>query len=191
MNFSKAIRAFGLAVVLFASPFCNAQEHESASVELEEHGHFHHHQLGIVLGHAHLSNGVKQGEKQWQVLPSFGVNYNYWFNEKWSIGLHTDIIIETYEVERHLESGSIEVLERETPIAPALMIGYKPHEHFSFLMGPGYEIEPEENLMLIRLETEYSIEMAEGLEFEAGIGYDFRIDAFDSWSTVLGIAHSF
>ena len=185
----KVIRAISLVLALFVSALCHAQEHEASSIE---HGkHFHHHQIGIVLGHAHLSNGVKAGEKQWQILPSFGINYNYWFNEEWSLGLHTDIVIESYEVERHLGSESIEVLERETPVAPALMLGYKPHKHFSFLLGPGYEIEPEENLILIRVETEYSIEMAEGLEFEAGIGYDLRIDAFDSWSTVLGIARSF
>jgi len=134
---------------------------------------------------------VHDGKQSWEVLPSFGLNYNYWFNETWAIGLHTDIVIETYEVERHLDTGSEEILERVTPIAPALMLGYKPHKHFGFLLGPGYELEAEENLFLVRTEVEYSIEMAAGLEFEAGIGYDFRVDAYDSWSMVLGICRSF
>ncbi len=190
MSWNKAIGAVSILAALLVSPFGYAQEEVHAAEMLEEHD-FLHHQLGIVLGHAHISNGVKDGETNWQVLPSFGINYNYWFNEEWSIGLHTDIIVETYEVERHLDGESTEVIERETPVAPALMVGYKPHEHFGFLLGPGFELAPEEDLFLIRVETEYSIEMVEKLEFEAGIGYDFRIDAFDSWSLVLGIARSF
>ncbi len=191
MNWNSGIRVLGVLAALVFMQTSIAQDHEQSNDLEEENVLEHHHQLGIVLGHAHISQGVKGGKEQWQILPSFGLNYNYWFNERLSLGIHTDIIIETYEVQRHLDNGDAEVLERVTPVAPALMVGYKPHEHFGFLLGPGYEFEPDENLLLFRVETEYSIEMASHLEFEAGLGYDFRVNAFDSWSLILGIARSF
>jgi hypothetical protein len=47
---------------------------------------------------------------------------------KFAIGLHTDFIAETFKVEKDLESGENEVLERSFPIAPALVVIYKPGE---------------------------------------------------------------
>lgn len=56
--------------------------------------------LAGSIGHTHVNSVVNSGgDKEWLLLPSFGLNLNYRFNEKWGIGLHKDIIIEEFEVE--------------------------------------------------------------------------------------------
>ena len=61
------------------------------------------------------------------------------------IGLHTDIVLETFEVEKNLEGGTEEVVERTRPIAPAILFIYKPTEHWSLGLGVGGEFAKEEN----------------------------------------------
>ena len=178
--------AFGM--MTFMSQF--AQEHSEETHHYSDESKKHH-QIGLLIGHTHISQGIQEGKRRWKVLPAFGINYNYWINDKWAIGLHTDIVLDTYEVERYLDGGSEEIIERETPIAPALIIAYKPFEHISFLVGPGYEIEKEENLEFVRLEAEYNIEITHHLEFEAGLGCDFRINVYNSWSLVAGLSYAF
>ncbi len=162
------------------------QEHEikeSSSIH-----DFRHHQIGLMLGHTHISQGVQNGDKKWEVLPSIVLNYNYWFNEKWGLGIHTDIVVETYEVEKHLKSGSDEILERAYPVAPAVMGMYKPKKHFSYLVGVGGEFANTENLFLVRGEVAYGIHILKEIELETSISYDLRFNAYDSWGLAIGIS---
>jgi hypothetical protein len=67
-----------------------AQEHQE-----ENHAHYHKHRVMVVLGHAHVYSGInKEGNTSWLVLPSWGVDYDYRLNNAWSVGLHTDFVVE-------------------------------------------------------------------------------------------------
>ena len=89
------------------------------------------------------------------------------------------------------EDGEIDILERELPIAPALMGLYKPGEHFTFMLGVGEEFAEEEDLFLIRGEVEYGLELPNEFELGAAIGYDVRFDAYDSWVLAVGVSKLF
>ena len=175
-----------------------SQEHDIHSVKADgngehaEHGHASSHQIGLMLGHTHISHGKNgdNGGNKWEALPSVTVLYNYWINPKWAIGLHTDIIIESFEVEKHLETGEHEELEREYPVAPALMGIYKPGKHFSYMFGAGGEFASTEDLFLLRAETSYGVHIGKGFEFETSLSYDFRFNAYDSWGMGVGITKS-
>jgi hypothetical protein len=76
------------------------------------------------------------------------------------IGLHTDVIVETFTVEKHLESGvEGEVVERSRPIASVLMAMYKPTPHRNFGLGFVGEFAEGENYVLTRAAMEYGIEL--------------------------------
>ncbi|MBP1840454.1 hypothetical protein [Formosa algae] len=178
----------------FAAYSTYAQEHEDnqdTEMEFEESETFEHHQIGAMIGHAHIYQGHHAEGKDWLVVPMVSLNYNYWINETWGVGLHTDFILETYEVHEEGEDGEVEILERELPIAPALMAAYKPGEHFTFMLGVGEEFAKEEDLFLIRGEVEYSLELPKAFELGAAIGYDVRFDAYDSWVLALGVSKLF
>ena len=94
----------------------------------------------IMLGHVFIPKALNLAEGQGRgvALPVWSIGYNYHLHEKWVIGLHTDITVQSFEVER----GSKEAqLDRSYPIAPTLMVGHRVLEHGTILVGGGYEIE--------------------------------------------------
>lgn len=155
---------------------------------------FHpHHQLALVLSHAHVFEGRNQdGKKEVLSLPAWGIDYTYHFSPKWALGLHTDFIIEKFAVEKNLDSGEEkQTIERSYPIAPALMGIYKLNEHWSILLGMGGEFAKEEDFLLTRAGVEYGYELPKGWEVLGGLSYDFKWNAYDTWTIGIGIAKSF
>ncbi len=158
---------------------------EKEKKEEKEEAFKPHSQLGLVIGHAHIFEGRDEsGKKKTLDVPSWGIDYTYVFHPKWSIGLHTDIVIEKFKVEG--EGGS--VIERSYPIAPALMAIYKPGKRWSFLFGLGEEFAKEENLFLNRAGIEYGVELPKGWEVMGTLAYDVRWKAYDTWSIGMGIS---
>jgi len=88
----KHLNAFWLTVfgLLLFSHIAGAQEAEPVQD--------HKHALSILLAHAHISQGIQNGNTKWLALPSWMLAYNYRISEQWTIGLHGDIIIEDFEV---------------------------------------------------------------------------------------------
>jgi hypothetical protein len=179
------------AGMLFFCFYCNKSfsQHQEETKEA-----FHpEHILSVIISHAQVFQGRDiDGNKKVLSLPSWGLDYTYQFKPKWGIGLHTDIITETFEVEKHLESGGTgEVIERSYPIAPALMGIYKPNEHWVFLIGAGVEFEESENFFLNRVGIEYGAELPKGWDVFGSLSYDFKWNGYDTWVLGLGIAKVF
>jgi len=194
-------RFFSLVILLvfFSNFYSYSQE-----TEQDENHEEHHkkHAVSLVISHTHIRSGVKNntGDK-WISLPSFGINYNYAFNEKWALGLHTDIIVEEFIVEDKSESGNeyyakneeVEIpgIERSHPIAPAVMLSYKPLEHLALLAGGGMEFSKEENFALVRFGVEFPFHIPNNWEIFGALTYDINIDAYDSLAFGFGIAKLF
>ncbi|MDH7461900.1 hypothetical protein QEG73_11450 [Chitinophagaceae bacterium 26-R-25] len=150
------------------------------------------HSLGLNIGHEQSFSGVDENGKRKLVgLPYWGLDYNFQFARKFAIGLHTDFVTETFKVEKNLEAGEKEVVERSFPIAPAVMGFYKPTEHWSFGLGMGAEFEKEENYVLNRIAIEYGAEIRNGWEVFGVLQYDIRWNAYDTWTIGLGISKAF
>jgi hypothetical protein len=65
------------------------------------------HEVAVLLAHTHVAQGVNaDGQLTWLALPSWGLNYNYWLSPHWAVGLHTDLINETFRVEENLLPGA-------------------------------------------------------------------------------------
>lgn len=161
----------------------------------QEGGHevFHaHHKLGLMIGHTQVSEGVDEnGRKKWLALPSWSINYNYQFNKKWAIGLHSDIITETFKVEDHLNGENNTVIERSKPVATAIMASFKPGKHFNYLLGAGGEFASSANYFLIRVGLEYEYHLNHSWEFNACIANDLKVNAYNSFTIGMGITKVF
>jgi hypothetical protein len=160
--------------------------HKTAS---SEHETFKPHStIGLVVSHAHVFAGRDEnGGKKVLDLASWGIDYNYHFSPKWAMGLHTDIIIESFKVEGH--DG--EEIERSYPIAPAMMGIYKPNHHWSLMAGAGAEFAEEGNFFLTRLGVEYGVEIRKGWEVMGALAYDIKWNGYDTWVLGLGISKAF
>ena len=150
------------------------------------------HSIGLNIGHEHAFSGVDENNKrEISILPYWGLDYNFQFAPKWAIGLHTDFIVENFKVEKNLEGSESEIVERSFPVAPAVVGFYKPTEHWSFGFGAGAEFAKEESYFLNRVAIEYAVEIRNRWEVFGVAQYDFRWNAYDTWTIGLGIAKSF
>jgi hypothetical protein len=180
----------GLAIALLMAPLLlDAQEHAAEPVA-EEHPH---HEVGLMIAHTVVSQGIDiNGDRTWMVLPSWGLNYNYWLSRHWAIGLHTDLITETFKVDEDLHEGEEKpTVERTRPIAPAVMVSWKPRKHVSMLLGCGEEFAKEGDLFLMRAGVEYTIHLGGAWETSGSFAYDFRFNAYDSYTFGIGVTHTF
>lgn len=125
-------------------------------------------------------------------IPSRGLNYNFKFSPKWSVGLHNDIIVEDFSVEEHhsKSTGGSTLPERSYPIAAAVVVSFNPLKHFIFLPGAGGGFEHTGNFVLVRT-VEYGYHMNNNFELFANVVYDFKIDAYNPRAIGLCVAKIF
>lgn len=151
----------------------------------EDPADFPHHRIALLLGHTHVPANA---EGDGMLIPSWGLDYEYWFNPRWGLGLHTDLELQTFLIDR---SGE-DLLERDYPLVLTLDALYKPWKGLVIQLGPGYELERNENFYLVRVGLEYEIEMGHrNWDLSPSVFYDTRIDAYDSWSIALGVGKRF
>jgi hypothetical protein len=182
--YRQKIKKALFVIVCFLYSFLNAQENKSA-IE-----HFlPHHGVSLLLSHTHVNQGYEDGTKKWLVLPSWALDYNYFFSPKWSAGLHNDMIIETFKVEDH--STDQTVVERTRPIASVAVVSFKPSKHFSYELGAGGEFAKEGNYLLTRFGLEYTLEISHTWEFVGNVIYDIKWNGYNSFAIGLGIGKSF
>ena len=82
-------------------------------------------------------------------------------------------------------------MEREFPLVFTLDALWKPTHELVLLAGPGFEIETEESFFVFRLGFEYEIEFGGHWDVSPSAFYDYRADAFGTWSIGLGVGKRF
>ncbi len=171
-------------LLCFSSAILYAQEHEHAKESFKPH-----HGISLLLGHTHTPQGNEDGKKEWLTLPSWALDYNYFFSRKWSLGLHNDMIVETFKVKDH--ETDEEVLERTNPVASVAVVSFKPWEHFSFELGAGGEFAKEGNYFLTRLGVEYTLELPHHWELVSNVIHDLKWHAYNSFTIGIGVSKAF
>lgn len=174
------------AFFLFTFTNLSAQEHAAGSMGSSEHS-FKHFRTGLAMYHTYIRTETS-GNKKYLIVPSLGLDVEYWFNEKWGLGSHNDLELISFEVE---EAGHMSI-ERESPLMLTLDALWKPYKGFVFLLGPGIEFEKTDNLFVVRGGIEYEIELKKmHWDIAPTIFYDRRMDAYDTFSVGIGIGKRF
>ncbi len=91
---TQSICCFLVLVGCFLTHTTLAEEHAGST----PHAPFKPtHSVGLAIGHARVFEGVDaNGNLNALVLPIWGIDYNFQFAPKWMVGLHTDLIVETF-----------------------------------------------------------------------------------------------
>ena len=189
---SEKYRRISLGIGLILLVLCTTFGQENESEHGSENGEFHRHSIGLIIGHGLIERGVRDNRSQSVSVPTWAINYNYRFSEKFALGLHNDIIIEEFVVEfDRIEGG---VLEREYPVSMVVAGTFKPFEKLKLglVAGGGAEWEKTESFGLIRFGLDYGIEIEEKkLEVLFVINYDILIEAYNTFTIGIGIAKLF
>ena len=150
--FSKSIHLLLSMCLLLYAGVALAQENEEEEHKPKIRG-------AIMMANSHVPKAIEGGKKV-AVIPTWGFDVDYFFHPRWSVALQGDVKLQSFEVE---EESDV-TLERNIPVALAAVMHYHALRHWSFYLGPGYELESHENLFLVRAGTEYSFEITEDFE---------------------------
>ncbi len=159
----------------------------SSNLFSQEETEFKHFRVSPVLSHTYIPTATTEGTKT-VIVPSIGLDIEYWFNHKYGIGLHNDLELFNYEVEKQGDEFSV---EREYPVALTLDFLAKVYNDFVFLAGAGVEFEKNENLFIVRIGIEYEIEISENWDVSPTFFYDYRHEEFGTLTMGIGIGRRF
>ena len=134
----------------------------------------------IMMANSHIPAAVEAGNSI-VIVPTWGFDVDYFFHKRWSVAVQSDIKLQSFEVEEHNV-----LLNRKYPISLAGVIHYHAKRHWSFFLGPGYEFERNKNLYLLKMGTEYSVELNENIEVAFNLLYENKETIYDAWT--FGIA---
>ncbi len=176
----------GIILMGLCCPVLQAQEEED-SIELEGEEAFEGPwRMGLLVMHTYIPTKTTRG-RETLILPSIGLDIEYWFSERWGIGMHNDIELESFEVEKEEK----EIIERNLPVVLTLDGLWNVWDEWILVLGIGLEVEEEESFGLFRAGIEYEVPIAEGWDLSPSFAYDIRFDAFDTWSIGLGVGRRF
>ncbi len=176
-------RIFSFLLLCFFGGLVSAQE----AGEKEDPEFFKRSRVTVLLSHTVINTALLD-EENLKVFPSYGFNYDYWFNEKFAIGLHNDLIGESFAIRR---SDNGVALERDIPFTTLLVAIYKLDFGLAPLVGLGAELERNETLFVCHLGLEYGVEFAEVWEVGANLTYDFKLEAYNSLAYGFSLSRRF
>jgi hypothetical protein len=171
-----------LTIIIFNSANIFAQEDNENVV-------FKHFRGAFTIGHGYIPQAESNGP-DFLIIPTIGLDFQYWFNSKWGIAIKSDIEITNYIVKKNVNEGNIVI--RENPFIIALPVLIRPWENgLSFLIGPGIEIEKVENFSILRLGITYEFEVGKEWDFSPEILYDLKDKNISAFTIAIGIGKRF
>ena len=177
------MKAFAIIIILFISRISYAQNeegiHESNDAISAQH------KITLVMANSVITNHIDDQSNAVLIVSTFGLNYDFLFHPKWGVGLHSDIILQQFKVEKH---EGHEELVRENPVAICGMGLFRPIPQMSFLAGYGVEIESHENLQIIRIGAEYGIHLPKNWELGFMLEYDIKLKTYGTFMFGVGFS---
>ena len=140
--------------------------------------------LAILIGHTLIKS---EGSNAYVFVPSWGLDIEYWINNKFAIGLHNDIEVESFII----KTEGHEEVERVNPIVITLDALYKFDNNIVLGIGPGVELEKGDSYYLLRAGFEYEYEINHKYDINASFFWDHRFDGYNTWTIATGVGRRF
>ncbi|MFZ2905575.1 MAG: hypothetical protein WAZ98_05180 [Cyclobacteriaceae bacterium] len=148
-----------------------------------------HYRMTVMMANAHIPSATEvDGDIPVRIVPTWGLSYDYWLSNKWAIGLHNELFLQQFKIEK---SGTDQTVERSYPVSVSVVGIFKPTKRLAFLAGVGKEFEKHKNFSLICLETEYGFELPDNWELNLNLIFESKIHAYDAWTFGVGFSKFF
>ncbi len=177
--------------MLFSSICVSAQHEAHSKAESPEHETTHEdlehtYKIALAFGYNHIPAGFEEGNEEESVfVPSIGLDFFYSLNHKFTLGMVADLELAEYLVDFNRED-----LVRERALIWALIGTYEVLPHWKLLLGGGIEFEKHKNLGVVRLGTEYEIELSKGWDLGPSLFFDIK-EHFNVWALSVAIGKRF
>lgn len=114
-----------------------------------------HHEIDGFVGSTHVPEGALDDSNATLIVPNIGLNYKYWFDEHFALGLYNNLVAITYTV----NSDNHQDLDRVYPFITTVVGVFKPWKNLSIFAGPGIEIDKNKSLFVLRFGLDYGISL--------------------------------
>lgn len=185
--------AWLLAIVfcclLFRHSALLAQEHEHEDTKPhQQHHEFKHHRISAIIGHGHVfgAENVDNGKKI-VTIPTWGFDYQYWFNDRYGLSLKTDIEIMEYVVKLDDEGKT----RRKNPLIVSTVFLFHPSKGWNLFAGPGIEFEESHNLFVLRAGVGYEFHIGNHWDFAPEVIFDLKDGTVGAFTWGIGVGKRF
>ena len=176
-----------LALLLMTS-ITYGQDHDAAHDDGHEFKKF---RVAVNLGHAYIPD-ASVVESKFVIIPVWGLDFQYWFSEKWGVALKNDVEIAKYTIENKDDHDPDPDLQRANPVIISLPVLFSPWDNgLTFLLGPGIELEQHQNFSVFRLGMGYEFEFGNHWDFAPEFVYDLKDGHINSLTIAIGIGKRF
>ncbi len=149
---------------------------------------FKNFRIAANLGHTYIPSATFGNDRDFVAIPVLGLDFQYWFNPKWGLALKNDIEIANYVVDDK-ENGAV---IRNNPVIMALPVLFSPWDNqFTFILGPGIELESHENFFVFRAGVGSEFEVGNHWDFAPEIIYDLKDGHINSLTIAIGVGKKF
>ena len=132
---------------------------------------FRHHQIIITIGHAAIPSSEEEGSSsEFIAVPTWGLSYEYDFNETFGLGLKSDIELSNYQI----RDNEKEIIIRDYPVSLVAIFKVNPISGIGIWVGGGIEFASEENLSVFNTGLTYDIDFLERWILSPEIGYELK-----------------
>ncbi|NND14884.1 MAG: hypothetical protein HKN89_01005 [Eudoraea sp.] len=139
----------------------------------------------LTIAHTYLPKNTVEGAKN-IILPTVALDFEYWMNHTWGVGLHNDLELLNFEVK---ESDDQIYIEREFPVLVTLDGLFSPTSGVVLFAGPGIEFERNKNYFVFRGGIELEIPISEHWDLAPMLFYDMRNRAYNTITIGLGVGY--
>jgi hypothetical protein len=137
----------------------------------QESEKFRHHQIIATIGHAAIPSSEEEGSSdEFIAVPTWGLAYEYDFNEIIGLGIKSDIELSNYKIEDNEE----QIIVREYPVSLVAFVKVIPVAGFGIYAGGGMEFSGEGNLSVFNFGLSYDVDFLERWILAPEIGYELK-----------------
>lgn len=142
----------------------------------------HRHMLGAGAGFTFipLGNLLEDTDARGLFAPTLGLDYFYHFHPRWGIGFLSALELDSYVV-------TDEQVERENAMIFTVVGMFSATRYLDFFAGGGIEVEQHDDRAVLRLGTQYSIDVGKHSALVPKLHFDFK-ENYSTWSLALSFA---
>jgi len=134
------------------------------------------HMLGANFGFTFIPLGSRTGtsDARGVFTKTVGIDYFYHFHPRWGAGF-----MGAYEIDHYVVTD--DQVEVENAVILTLVGMYSATRHLDFFLGGGIVVEQNDNLAVLRLGTQYSIDVGKHWALVPKLHFDFK-ENYNTWS---------
>jgi len=140
------------------------------------------HMLGANFGFTFIPLGSRTGtsDARGVFTKTVGIDYFYHFHPRWGAGF-----MGAYEIDHYVVTD--DQVEVENAVILTLVGMYSATRHLDFFLGGGIVVEQNDNLAVLRLGTQYSIDVGKHWALVPKLHFDFK-ENYNTWSFAVSFA---